>query len=176
MPFRQAQGPERSRRAARQLQPAQERGHGGDFIALLGGAELAEDEAVVRRPGAHQMHGAATPAAAAAQGLAVQGDDFARQRAAQALGPGAEGFGELLRVEHGKDASEGVVAGDAVGQLQEFAQPMLLGLAELLHLHEALGPAQQRADGEQKDVVQGVALAALDAGVGEMGEVQAQTR
>jgi hypothetical protein len=40
------------------------------------------------------------------------------------------------------------MAGDALGPLQEGGQPGFLGIAEKLHVLEALRPAQQRADGD----------------------------
>ena len=54
---------------------------GTAVISLLfkGGAQLAEHEPVAHCPGADQMHGALPRTAAAAQGLAVHGDDLAGQ-------------------------------------------------------------------------------------------------
>ena len=118
--------------AAGQLQAAQEFGHGGNFVAFLGGAQLAEHEPVARGPCADQVHGAAARPAAAAQGFAVEGDDFAGQRLAQTLRPSREGLGELRGIQRGEDPPEGVVAGNAVGQFEQAAQPLALGFAELL--------------------------------------------
>ena len=157
--------------AASQLQAPQEFGHGGDFIAFLRGAQLAEHQPVTRRPRADQMHGTAARPAAAAQGLAVEGDDFTGQRPAEPLRPGREGFGELRGIQGGEDPPEGVVAGDAVGQFEQAAQPRPLGFAKLLHLREALRAAEQRADRDDQDVTERMALGTLDARVGELGEV-----
>ena len=157
--------------AAGQLQAAQEFGHGGNFVAFLGGAQLAEHEPVARGPCADQVHGAAARPAAAAQGFAVEGDDFAGQRLAQTLRPSREGLGELRGIQRGEDPPEGVVAGNAVGQFEQAAQPLALGFAELLHLREALRTAEQRADGDDQDVTERMAFGALDARVGELGEV-----
>jgi len=96
------------------------------------------------------MHRAAAGATAAAQGFAIEGDDLAGQRRAQALGPGGEGFGKLRGIEQGEDASEGVVTGEAVGQGEQTAQPVAPGLAELFDVHKALGTAEQRAEGEEE--------------------------
>ena len=62
------------------------------------------------------------------------------------------------------------MAGDAVGQLQEGAQPRLLGVAEKLHVLEALGPAEQRAEGEDQQVFKLVQPGALDARVGNFAQ------
>ena len=105
-----------------------------------------------------------------AQRLAINGDDLAAQRAAQALRPAQEGVQEALRVECGEEAVEGVVAGDAVGQLQEGAQPRLLGVAEKFHVLETLGPAEQRAEGDEEDVLKLVQPGALHARVGEFAQ------
>lgn len=129
--------------AAGQFQAAQEFGHSGDFVAFLRGAKLPEHEPVAHRPPrrrrglagaggrasrADQMHGAAARSAAAAQGLAIDGDDLAGQHLAQALGPGGEGLGELRGIEQGEDAPESVVAGDAVGQCEQAARTTRAGL------------------------------------------------
>jgi len=120
------------------------------------------------------MHGAAARPAAAAQSLAIEGDNFADQRLAQALGPSREGLGELRGIQRGEDPPEGVVAGDAVGQCEQAAQPLALGFAELLHLRKALRTAEQRADGNDQDVTERMAFGALDARVGESAEVIAE--
>lgn len=157
--------------AAGQFPAAQQFGHGGAFVALFRGAELAEHQPVARRPGADQMHGATARAAAAAQGLAVEGDDFAGQRLAQPLGPGREGLRKLRGIQRREDPPESVVAGDALGQPEQAAQPCALRFAELLHLREALRAAKQRAEGEDQDVAERMAFGALHPRVGELGEV-----
>ena len=129
---------------------------------------------MARRPRADQMHGAAARRATAAQGLAVEGDDLAGQRRAQALRPGREGLGKLRGIQRGEDPPEGVVTGDAVGQFEQAPEPVALGLAELLEVHEALRAAEQRAEGDEQNVVERVAFGARDARVFELMEVMAQ--
>ena len=160
--------------AAGQFQPPQQLGHGGDFVAFLRSAKLAEHEPVAHRPGADQMHGALPGAAAAAQGLAVERDDFARQALAQTLGPKREGLGELRGVQRGENPPESVVAGDAVGQFEQPAQPLPLRFAKLLHVHEALGSAEQRADRDDQDVVKAMAFATDNPWVFELVEAMAE--
>src|SRR5205823_2950214 len=50
----------------------------------------------------------------------------------------------------GKGAAEGVVGGDAVGQGQEAAKPVVLGVAELLDVGPGLGAADDGAQGEER--------------------------
>ena len=66
------------------------------------------------------------------------------------------------------------MAGDAAGQLEQSLEPVVLGLAEFLHIHEAFRAAEQRADRDDEDVVQAMRLAALDARVWELTEVVAE--
>jgi hypothetical protein len=120
------------------------------------------------------MHGALAAAAAAAQRLAIEGHDLAGQTLAQTLGPEGEGFGELRGIERGKDPPKGVVAGDAAGQFEESAQPLVLGTAKVCHVHEALRAAEQRADRDDEQIMKTVHLAAIDARVFELTEVGAE--
>jgi hypothetical protein len=119
------------------------------------------------------MHGALAAAAAAAQRLAIEGHDLAGQTLAQTLGPEGEGFGELRGVERGKDPPKGVVAGDAAGQFEESAQPLVLGTAKVFHVHEALRFAEQRAERDEQDVVEAMDPAPFDARIFELAEVMA---
>ena len=84
--------------------------------------------------------------------------------------PAHEGLQEALRVERGEEALESVVAGDAVGQFKEGAQPRLLGVAEEFHVLEALGSAEQGADGDEQDVLELVEAGALDAWIGQFAQ------
>ena len=62
------------------------------------------------------------------------------------------------------------MAGDAVGQFQKGAQPRLLGLPKDLHVLEALGPAEQRAEGDDQQVFKLVQPGALHARVGNFAQ------
>ena len=62
------------------------------------------------------------------------------------------------------------MAGDAVGQFKEGAQPRLLGVAEEFHVLEALGSAEQGADGDEQDVLELVEAGALDAWIGQFAQ------
>ena len=95
---------------------------------------------------------ATTSSACAVRRLCVQRMNASRKR---------------CRVERGEEAVEGVVAGDAIGQFQKSAQPRRLGVAEKLHVLEALRPAEQRADGDDQDVLELVQPGALNARIGQ---------
>ncbi len=46
------------------------------------------------------------------------------------------------------------MAGDAARQIEKGFEPAQLALAEHLHFHPAIGPADNRADGDDENVVQ----------------------
>src|SRR5262249_47335868 len=76
----------------------------------------------------------------------------------------------------GEDAAEGIVRGDAIGQGQEALEEVALGMAEGLDVRPGLGPTDDGAEGKDEDVGQGVELGAVDAGVGQVGEVVQQSQ
>ena len=77
-------------------------------------------------------------------------------------------------LEQGEDAPEGVVAGDGVGQCEQAFAPVALGAAELFDDHKTFRAAEQRADGEDENVVERMALGARAAWVFELAEVLAE--
>jgi hypothetical protein len=91
---------------------------------------------------------------AAADGLAVDGHQPPARRPRDGRDPGGEPPLERVGVQAGEDAAERVVGGDAVGQVQEGAEPRQLAAAELLDLRPPVGAADHAADGEHEDVVQ----------------------
>jgi hypothetical protein len=58
-------------------------------------------------------------------------------------------------------------------QFEELAQPLVLGMAKVFHVHEAFRAAQQRAERDEQDVVQAMDPAAFDAWIFELPEVEA---
>ena len=111
------------------------------------------------------------PVEGASQRLAVDGDDLPLGRLVQGLDPAEEALLELVGVEPLEEAAEGVVRGDAVGQVQEGPQPVELGVAEVLDVVPGVGPGDDRTDGDGDDVEEFVEAGAVDAGVGQVGEV-----
>ncbi len=85
----------------------------------------------------------AFPAAAAALGLAVDGDLDAQHFEAQPCEMRGDAGGENGRGDGLKDAREGVVGGDAVGELESFPQPVLAQFGELLHEFSGSHAAEQ---------------------------------
>ena len=159
--------------AARQFQGAQKRGHGGDFVALVGHLDLPERQAIFRRPGAHQIAGALPRVDGSSGCLAIQGHDLAparRQGGPQTLGPAGEGLGKERRVQGLEEPVEGVMTRWPAGQSQERAQPLLAQAGKLLHVVEALPAGQERANRDEKQLTPTVFLAARKTRIGQDAE------
>jgi len=110
-------------------------------------------------------------AGGAAQGFAVEGNNFPGDALAQALRPAQEAVEKRAGFERGKEAVEGVMTGDAVAQREESFEPVVPGMAEVLHVVEALATAQQGAQGDDEDVGQIVIATGLDARIGQVFEM-----
>ena len=67
-------------------------------------------------------------------------------------------------------STDGVVRRDAVRKVQDLAEPLLLGLPEVLDLHEAIGTTDDRQNARDQDVPQRVAPCARHARVGDVVE------
>jgi hypothetical protein len=80
-------------------------------------------------------------------------------------------FLERPRIEASQDPSEGVVRGDAIGQVEEAGEPGPAVEAELLDRGERVGPREDAADRDEDDVDQGVLSGPFDARVLEVVEV-----
>ena len=149
-----------------QVQQLQQLGDGRDLVALVLDGDQAQRQAGRAGPGADQVQGlvAGRAVARAAQGLAVD-RHLARHQVGHGGHPTPEAGLELHGVDQGEEAAEGVVGGDAVGQLQEAAQPLQLGVAEALDGHPVVRTAQDSTQGHRNHIQQLVPLAALDAWV-----------
>jgi len=88
-------------------------------------------------------------------GLAVDGDELARV-AASPLEPGDEDGLEGVGVDGGEDAVEGVVGGDAVGQLQEGAEEVLVEFGPVGDLEEVVAAGEGAAEAEDEDILEPV--------------------
>jgi hypothetical protein len=80
------------------------------------------------------------PVLGTAQGFTIDGDGFPLKRGGKLSGPTGEEVMESLGIELGEETAEGVVGGDAVGQFQEFLQPVKLGPAVFSHLGQESAP------------------------------------
>ena len=110
-----------------------------------------------------------------AQGFAILGHDLLAHGGAQTLGPAHEALQKRLGIQRRKEAVESVVAGNALGQFEKSFEPVMLGLAKILHVIEAFAPAEQRADGDDEQIDQPVIPGALDARVGQILKMNDQT-
>jgi len=110
----------------------------------------------------------------ATQRFAIKGDNVVIGDGSRGLNPGQKAGLELLGVKSSEDATKGVMRGDAVGQIQEGAEPAQFGGAELLDLNPAIGATDHGTDSNRENVEQVVALGALDSWILEWCEVVAK--
>lgn len=117
---------------------------------------LAEDEPAIARPGADQVQRLLGPAAVEGptHGLAVDCHHLTVDGCSIRVRPGREAGLEGVRVDQHKDAPEGVVGRDAVGQGEKGLQPRQLVAAVQRNLVPALGTGDHRAHGDDQDVEQ----------------------
>jgi hypothetical protein len=92
--------------------------------------------------------------------------------------PGVHPDGEALleghRVQARKDALEGVVAGNPVGQFEKTFEPVLAFLAEQGDLLKVIGSGDDGADSDDQDRLKGMTLAPVDARVFELAKMAKQ--
>jgi site-specific DNA recombinase len=159
--------------AARDRQRAQQFGDGGDLVGLVVDLDLRQDQSVGTGPGTdHVDRGLPVGSIVrAAHGLAVEGDHRRRHNGAHRFHPVREARLKLLWIEGCEHAIEGIVRGNAVGQVQERPQPLALRLPELSDLVPTLGTADHGAQGDGEDRHQRMQLGPLDARVVERGEM-----
>ena len=157
-----------------EVQRAQQLRNGGDFVTLGINLALAEHQPIFARPGTDHVDRFATLGAvmAAAQGLSVDGDNLGRKALAQAARPVGETLRELPWIEQGEDAPEGIMTGDAVGQLEKTRQPVVLGFDKAFKLDKVLRPTKQRSDRDPQDIVEAMRLGALHPRIGDEGKVE----
>jgi hypothetical protein len=157
--------------AALHVELAQQLGHCGDLVALLSHGKLAKGDAAAASPRADNVQRfLAALAAAAAQGLAVDGDEFAFQCRAAAGDHRGEAVHEGLRVDGGEDPGIGVGRRQAVGQFEVLAQPVLPLAAEDRDVLEAIHAADGRGQGDEKDLAEVVPRGGTLTRIGELTE------
>ena len=64
-----------------------------------------------------------------------------------------------------RKAGESIVAGDAVVQFEEGLEEFPFGVAEKFHIGASLAAAEHSAEGDDQDVVEGMAAGVAGAGV-----------
>jgi hypothetical protein len=72
--------------------------------------------------------------------------------------------------EGAKDAAKRVVAGNAVGQVEEGSEPLLVGFAVVGDVNPMLQARQHGTDGNGEDVVEMVVACAVNAGIRDVSE------
>src|SRR5262249_32475623 len=133
-----------------QVEQRQQPGDGGDLVGVGVAGGQAQAQVGLRGPDVDQVQAAEALAGAgrAAHRLAVDGQVLAGQAGVPGVHPAGEALLEGQRVQPGKDALEGVVAWDSVGQLEKALEPVLAFLAEQGDLLEVVGPGDDGADGD----------------------------
>jgi hypothetical protein len=142
------------------------------LVALGVDRNLAQADAVGRRPRAHQMEGrlAARGVETPAERLAVDRHDLPRERFLQSGDPAGETRCELRRLERPKDRIEPIVRRNPRRQVEKLAQPSLLLPPERRDRHEVIRATNHPAGGDRHDADQRV-NDLPPAGVSELGEV-----
>ena len=107
---------------------------------------------------------------AAAERLAVDGDDLPGGDLVQRGDPAQQALLELGGLDRREDGVEPVVGGDAAAEVEELGQPGALLAAVFGDRDEVIGPGDDGAEGDGDDVDERVDDLA-SAGVGEGGEV-----
>ncbi len=93
-------------------------------------------------------------AAAAAQGLAVNGDLASGDSKAEGVEMGGDAAGEVGGLDGLEDAGKGVGARAAVGELEPFSQPAFLEFAKFLHQFVGAHAAEQGGEGHEEDLAE----------------------
>src|SRR5215207_4606461 len=136
-----------------------------DLVRRLVNTTLAQHEALLARPGAHQVQGGSLPAAIerAPERLAIDGDHLALKAVHERADPGREPALEGIGIDEHEHTPEGIVRGNAGWQIQEGAQPCQLAAAVERDVVPALSTADYGADRNHQNVDQAMLDFALAA-------------
>jgi len=145
--------------------------HRGDLVALVSHRPLRQHQPIAGGPDIDQMQRSPRLGATAAQRLAINRNQFARDRLPQRLRPGLETSRKLRRLDQPKDSIERVVRRDAVGQRQPGFEPILLATSPESDVGEPLRAAEHGTDGDHENVEQLMLLCRSRARLGNGGEV-----
>lgn len=154
----------------------QQVGQGRDLVLVVRHLALPQGDSRLGRPGRDrvQRRYAVPPVVGAAGGLAVDGNLGGGQQRIrdQGVHPVLVTGGELLGIEQGEDAAEGVVGGDPMGEGQVGAEPRLLGPPPEGDGRPGIGASDGGGDRDDDDLREGMLKRAVDAGVMEINEDQ----
>lgn len=143
----------------------QQFGDGGDLVAFVADEALGEGDAPGAGPGAHGMNVAFATVTATTQRFAVDGDLFVGEDDSGLLEMVDDALAEEFGIDGFKDAGEGVVAWDAVGEGDPFAEPFEPDFAELLHEFVGFDAAEDAGVGDEDDFAEVVEVVAAVARV-----------
>lgn len=162
-----------------ELEMAQEEFALGAFAAGFGNAALGEAEAFFDAPeidGGGHLEGSGLAPAAAPELFSIAGylpqGRVGGPGAGRRVGernelahPVAHGRFEGVRIQQGKDAGEGIVAGRAALEGDDGAQPRGFIAGEIGHILEGIAAGEQAAEGDEEQIGEGVLGTALVAGI-----------
>src|SRR4051812_34466669 len=134
----------------------QQRRNGGNLVRLAIDAALAQHQALLTGPGAHQVQGRllASMVERAPQRLAINGDHLALKAGHERADPGREPGLKGVGIDEHEHAPERVVRGNAVRQLQERPEPGQLTAAIQRDVAPAFSTGNHRTHRNHQDVEQ----------------------
>jgi hypothetical protein len=92
------------------------------------------------------------PVGGAAERLAVDGDQAILGDLLHRPDPAQQALLEGAGIESCQDASQGVVGGDALAQVEVTSEPVAAVGGEFVDRGEGVGPGQHAADGDEDDI------------------------
>lgn len=101
--------------AALEHQDGEQFRDGGDFVGMVLGFDLTQDQAVGGGPGADHVNGGVGLAARPTQGFSVNADDFTLSEIRHRSNPGQKPRLKLFWIEPHQHPSKGIVGRDSVG-------------------------------------------------------------
>ena len=94
--------------------------------------------------------------------LAIERNEGALRELRDGPSPRQKAFLKAPGIEPGKDATEGVMRGNAIGQGQEGLEPHVLAPTKQLHVLEPFSACQKRAQSDDHNVEQAMLLCSLN--------------
>ena len=142
-----------------------------DFVGLFRGRHLAQTEMLLGGPGAYQVQGAELRGARASQSLAVDGNVLDVEFSGDGGDPTLKALLKSAGIDAIKEALEGVVGRNAVGELKEATQPIAPLFAEDFDLLPILSASQDGTQGNDDDVGEQMEFAPIDAWIFQVAKM-----
>ena len=83
---------------------------------------------------------------------------------------------EAFGIETGEDPPEGVMRGDAIGEVEELLEPRLFAFAKEFHVPESVATDHDGPQGNNDDVDEAMLLGAFDSRVRQVLEINTSDR